>query len=315
MANVVLSICIPTFNRAILLERTLSALVSEPAFKSGIVEICISDNASTDHTEDVVKQYSTKFNNIKYNRNKENTVIIDGNFPIVAALASGTYIKFLNDYAYFKQGELDRIIEFITANIERKPVLFFSNKNLLNKTDEFITCDSLDSFVQAASYWTTWVLCAGMWREDFLSINDRDRKVEKYMWCPDNYLRLLSSGRKAIIYNREFCNISKLNKKGGYNIFQVFGINYLQLYDDYLNSKQIKRKTYNTERYRLFRHFLINWYNVLYSSSDNPFSFERNNSVNFLMVNYRFKPYFYFGLMWLYLKLALKKVKSLALNI
>ena len=50
MYNKLLSLCIPTYNRADILKETLTKLVLEPAFILGRVEICISDNASTDHT-------------------------------------------------------------------------------------------------------------------------------------------------------------------------------------------------------------------------------------------------------------------------
>ena len=45
-----LSICIPTYNHAELLDRALARLTSLPAFASGDVEVVLSDNASTDGT-------------------------------------------------------------------------------------------------------------------------------------------------------------------------------------------------------------------------------------------------------------------------
>ena len=147
MSEKILSICIPTYNRANILDQTLSELVLEPSFKSGRIEICISDNASPDNTEAIVKKFTDKNRNITYSRNKINTEIIDGNFPIVAALASGEYIKFLNDYASFIPGELDKIIDFIEANKKEKPVLFFSNNNIKD-SNEIIYCKTIDSFIQ-----------------------------------------------------------------------------------------------------------------------------------------------------------------------
>jgi len=45
-----LSICIPTNNRRIQLESLVNSIVTQPEFKTGWVEISISDNASTDGT-------------------------------------------------------------------------------------------------------------------------------------------------------------------------------------------------------------------------------------------------------------------------
>lgn len=311
MPEKILSICIPTYNRADILDKTLSDLVLEPSFQLGKIEICISDNASPDNTEGVVKKYTNKFKNIIYSRNKVNTGIIDGNFPIVGALASGTFIKFLNDYASFIPGELDKIIEFIEANKVARPVLFFPNNCLLWEKNKLIFCDSLDSFVNTASYWTTWVLAAGLWRDDFISIKDRDRSVSKYMWCPDNYLRLVSSGRKAIIYNKQFCSLRSLSSKGGYNLFQTFGINYLLLYDEYLKSGSLSKRTFNREKYRLFRYFLLGWYKTLVISKDRNFVFEKNDANKILMKNYKYEPYFYFGILVLRIRSLIGKINKM----
>lgn len=46
-----LSICIPTYNRAEYLAKSLDTLVCLPEFNSSEVEVVISDNASTDNTQ------------------------------------------------------------------------------------------------------------------------------------------------------------------------------------------------------------------------------------------------------------------------
>lgn len=302
MSKKILSICIPTYNRGEILDKTLSELVQEPSFLSGKIEICISDNASHDNTEAVVRKYIFKYGNIVYNRNAKNTKIIDGNFPIVASLASGTFIKFLNDYASFIPGELDKMIRFIETNIQGKPVLFFSNNSLHDKNSELIYCETLNQFVEHASYWSTWVLAAGFWREDFLSIRDRDRSIEKFMWCPDNYLRLMNSGRRAIIYNRKFCYFQDLKSKGGYNVFNTFGISYLSLYDEYLESGMLNRKVFEIEKYKLFRFYIMDWYYTLIIADNKIYTFDKSNPIKYLLKNYRYKPYLYIGIIYLYIK-------------
>jgi glycosyltransferase involved in cell wall biosynthesis len=67
MNHKVLSICIPTYNRANILRNTLSNLVAQDLSR---VEIIISDNASTDYTYQVVKEYEEY--GIKYFCNSKN---------------------------------------------------------------------------------------------------------------------------------------------------------------------------------------------------------------------------------------------------
>lgn len=58
----VLSICIPTFNRSTYLSNTLAQLTKEKIFTdSDDVEIVISDNCSSDDTEDICRKYVNKF--------------------------------------------------------------------------------------------------------------------------------------------------------------------------------------------------------------------------------------------------------------
>ena len=58
-----LSICIPTYNRAEYLVGALENIISDPAFDER-VEIVISDNASTDDTENVVGYFIKLYSNI-----------------------------------------------------------------------------------------------------------------------------------------------------------------------------------------------------------------------------------------------------------
>lgn len=64
-----LAVCIPTFNRADILRATLDHLLDGPVqFKS----IIISDNASTDHTPEVCREYQARHPGLKYYRQPVN---------------------------------------------------------------------------------------------------------------------------------------------------------------------------------------------------------------------------------------------------
>ncbi len=297
MEEKILSICIPTYNRAEILSKTLSKLVEEGSFLNQQIEICISNNASTDHTKEVVSGYLKQFPNIKYHRNDENTNAIDGNFPIVASMATGKFIKFQNDYAVFIPGQLDNIIGLIKENMESKPVLFFPNNNLRTNPNQIIQCSDLDSFVSHASYWTTWVGGAGFWKEDFDSIKDRDRSVNLYMWCPDNYLRLVHAGKKAIIYNYDTYDTQPLNSKGGYNFFKIFVNNYLGLYSPYRKDHTLSSSTLHAEKTRLLRFHLTPWFfDILFNKK--KYAFPLDGAFRIIFKEYCFHPSFYVSLFY-----------------
>ncbi len=74
MNKPLLSICIPTYNRAPYLKELLDSIVCQFDDQEiyNQVEVIISDNASEDNTTEVVAEYQKKYENIRYFRNKEN---------------------------------------------------------------------------------------------------------------------------------------------------------------------------------------------------------------------------------------------------
>ena len=94
-----LSICIPTYNRAKLLRETLDHLRE---VCSEDVEIVISDNCSGDDTQDVIRSFAPRFAHFRAMRQTENRGGI-ANFAAVMSAASGKYLYPLcdDDRIYF----------------------------------------------------------------------------------------------------------------------------------------------------------------------------------------------------------------------
>ncbi|EDQ3425490.1 glycosyltransferase family 2 protein, partial [Salmonella enterica subsp. enterica serovar 4,[5],12:i:-] len=67
-----ISFCIPTYNRKEYLEELLNSINNQEKFNLDI-EICISDNASTDGTEEMIDVWRNNYNfPIIYRRNSVN---------------------------------------------------------------------------------------------------------------------------------------------------------------------------------------------------------------------------------------------------
>ena len=95
-----LSICIPTFNRAGLLRNILDAIVADPVFREGNdIEVTVSDNVSTDATPEVAAEFVERFpGKIIYFRHSQ---AVDSHFNFKKALELGTgrWLKLHNDKA------------------------------------------------------------------------------------------------------------------------------------------------------------------------------------------------------------------------
>uniref|UniRef100_UPI0040489DE1 glycosyltransferase family 2 protein n=1 Tax=Algoriphagus sp. TaxID=1872435 RepID=UPI0040489DE1 len=127
----ILSIVIPTFNRDSILNETLNSLLIQ--FKNIDVnefELVISDNCSTDNTNDVVFRfcYENPNLNVKYNRNNEN-LGFDNNCIIGASLSKGKFIWFMSDDDELKENAIVTLIDKLNKN---KDVVFvFLNYTLV----------------------------------------------------------------------------------------------------------------------------------------------------------------------------------------
>jgi hypothetical protein len=113
-APVLLSVCISTYNRAAWLGVSLQNWVRQhPAPISG-VELVICDNASTDHTADVVAPYLGRAD-VVYRRNPENVGML-GNLGETAAASRGRYIWILGDDDLLVPGAVARVVATLRAH-------------------------------------------------------------------------------------------------------------------------------------------------------------------------------------------------------
>lgn len=85
------SVCIPTFNRAGMLRHSIESVLAQ-SFED--FELIVSDNGSTDETEQVVRSFDDP--RIVYTRNPKNLGILK-NWNLCLAQAKGEFITFLPD--------------------------------------------------------------------------------------------------------------------------------------------------------------------------------------------------------------------------
>jgi abequosyltransferase len=88
MTSVKLSICIATFNRASALGKTLERVIAQA---TDDCEIVVSDNASTDNTEQVVAEYARRFCRLRYIRLEANRGF-ERNFNCAVEAARGNTV-------------------------------------------------------------------------------------------------------------------------------------------------------------------------------------------------------------------------------
>jgi len=106
------SIGVPVYNGARFLDRALDSLLAQ-TYRD--VEICISDNASTDGTQDVIRDYAARDPRIRYVLNDVNRGLV-WNHRKVLGMARGTYFMFAPHDDWFANDYIERCVAALDAD-------------------------------------------------------------------------------------------------------------------------------------------------------------------------------------------------------
>ena len=301
MPKPLVSICIPTYNRSKNLNKTLNKLTSQEFFQNtNCVEIVISDNCSSDNTQEVCEKYKKLFGDkIVYNRNSEN--IRDKNFPKALSLGSGKYLKLCNDTLIYEQNSLREMCKDIYNFLDKKPILCFS-AGFFQTEQKYVFCKNMDDFIKCLSFGITAIGSFGIWKSDFEKMTDFGRYSEKQLIQVDAYLRQIKERKESVIVTPPYFRNLIYSKKGGYNIAEVFGQNYLSILSEYIPQGVLSKCVFEKEKKKI----LLKHINKFYFDFEKTYSFRKDGYFKFLKGFYALNPYFYFGL----IKLSPKIIKQ-----
>ena len=126
--DTLLSIAIPTYNRASILKKSLGKLLPQIIANAENIELIISDNASTDNTQDILNEYKKLYTqiNFKIYLQLSNTGYY-GNFKRCRELSNGKYFWLLSDNEQIEDGVVSFLIENIKTKNQEVGVYYFDN--------------------------------------------------------------------------------------------------------------------------------------------------------------------------------------------
>lgn len=285
MTQPLLSICIPTHNRAAFLYRTLRSIADNPIFANGTdVEIVVCDNASTDATAEVAKLFVDKYGDkVVYSRNDIDTA--DKNFEKSLRLAHGAFRKLINDTLCFADDGVQTVLTAVKANMKKRPVLFFSNKD----ENSDCVCRGLDEFIKEVSFLTTWIGAFGLWDDNLERLTDFSNHADKQLTQTETVLKMVADKKEAVVVNRWFGRVQSVWDKPGYVVEKVFGQYYLDILNDCVNQGELSKQVFSTEKKRVLQKHIFNFY---FSKN---LKYERTGLFKNLKKYYAFSPYFYTG--------------------
>lgn len=134
MAQPLLSICIPTYNRIKHIRRLVSFLESElKDVDTRLIEVIISNNHSDDGTFEYLDSLKEKYDWLFISHNKHN---IGGfkNMQKLIYMAKGIYLWIPGDDDYLKKGTIGKLLRIIQE--ESPTYIYMSRRNINEETKE-----------------------------------------------------------------------------------------------------------------------------------------------------------------------------------
>jgi len=134
MSDILISIIIPTYNRANVLEQTLDSVL-EQTYTNW--ECIIVDDGSTDTTDQILRKYCIKDSRFQYYKRPEES-LKGGNVcrNLGFELSKGTFIKWLDSDDLLSHDLLVSQVNTLSTNLENKHILVTSKWNYFTDTIE-----------------------------------------------------------------------------------------------------------------------------------------------------------------------------------
>lgn len=233
-----LSLCIPTNGVVEWISQVIDSIYKQNVSEDRY-EVVIVDNGKNEIFAEYIKKIQRQHSNIKYKR-VESPIFM--NEIMAYKMAEGDFIKFVNHRTCLLEGTLEKWISFMEENATCKPIIYFSN-GVLDKSYMKHGYSTFDEFIFALGYWSSWSTGMAMWKED---IDKIDIKECNELFPHTGILFKNYRNREYIIDNEiyfgEVPHSSK--KKGRYDLFYAFAVEYPALILDLYRNKDICTKTF-----------------------------------------------------------------------
>lgn len=226
--EILLSIAIPTYNGSNYIEDTLESIIPQVTLSPHKVDIVISDNASDDNTQDIIKKYQKNYQFIKYFRNNAN-VGPDKNFDLAIRRSEGKYVWLFSDDDLMKPGSVEVVMRTISAFPELEIIWInygLYNQNLsecrVNKRDLMISedtyCNSAERYYEITGILSTGCATNIVKRESWCNL-ESDSKVGSSFIHVEMISNILIQNPKSFIIVYPFVTIrqrddSRWSQKG-----------------------------------------------------------------------------------------------------
>jgi abequosyltransferase len=245
-----LTIGIPTYNRARCLERLLASLGKELEGETR-VELLVSDNASTDGTGSIVEAHRARGNAVRYTRNAEN-LGADRNILQVFNLARGKYVWIFSDDDLMAHGTIRRVLEAVSSKTYElicvTPYFSKSEDIQLRKFTpvrdlEFKNANRLARRVHVLFTFISGVII-NKERVSATAHPPFESLFDTSLAQLGPFFTALNCHRRSLLI-RDPLVTATANRGVGYGLYRVFGTNLAKITNDWIEDESVRRSIIN----------------------------------------------------------------------
>lgn len=254
-----LSICLPTFNRAPHLEHCLQSIYGQIG-NNELIEVIVSDNASTDATEEVAARFASRYSNMKYVRNEEN-IGGDPNIFRVMNLAQGKFVKLQGDDDFYVEGTLHPLLHVLHSHSDCGVIQIF----VRNGDGRIWTGSGMRAYLDATSIYATFITSIIMRREDLLKIKEPALFLDS--WFNQLYLQyaILEQNPKFCVMNSCMFTYAG-NSSNAYNFGEIVFRSYQSILRYFLG-RGLTVDDFKREKKRTLFDYAIPWFRQIISTN------------------------------------------------
>ena len=253
-----LTIGLPTFNRLKYLRKSLAA-ICEVVGNDRRVEILVSDNDSTDRTEEFVRAVQRNYSNLIYRKNAEN-IGANRNFLKIYSEARGKYVMAVGDDDILTVDAIKRLLEIIESGKQPGVILM---RNIVSDDFTVLEGSGTVEYMRLASFWTTWISGIVFARSTLEEIGEWDRYDGTGLDQVYLQLRVLKNRpRFCVLFGHLMRQGSGEHLPRGYNFAKTFIKNYFDLVT---SEAGLPREDMSREKLRVLNEMLLPWFRMIAS--------------------------------------------------
>jgi glycosyltransferase involved in cell wall biosynthesis len=257
-----LTIAIPTYNRAKCLDRLLGVLL-EQFQDERRAELIVSDNASTDNTQAVVADYRQRGLDIRYLCNKDN---LGPDFNILHCFeeAAGKYVWIFSDDDIIAPGTLKRVLDALSSQLYDLVCIrayFFNGDYLQHRSFAQIPDIELaraEDLARHVHVFFTFISGIIVNKERISSVPHRpfDSLFDTNLSQLGPFYTALNHQRRSLLI-RDPLIAATGNSHVEYALYRVFGPTFARITGEWIEKKSVQRAIINGTIQTFFPPFLL----------------------------------------------------------